>query len=49
MMSMEISEGKAMGAEVVPGNDEELERALADACCGKGAGLIWEMTEAYPD
>ena len=29
MTSMELSEGRGMGAGTVPGNDEKMERALA--------------------
>ena len=36
MMSMDISEGMGMGAETVPGNDEETERAVADKDNAKG-------------
>ena len=46
MTSMEISEGSGMGAETVPGNDEEVERAVVDKGNGKGE-LIWEITETY--
>ena len=40
MMSMEISEGRGMGEEVVSGG-EEVERAVADT--GKSKGDFWEM------
>ena len=35
------------GTEAVPGNDEEVDRAVGDTGNGKG-GLIWEMTVPYP-
>ena len=44
---MEISEGTGMGAEAVPGNDDEVERAEADTVNSKG-GLISEIMVAYP-
>ena len=45
---MEISEGRGMKAEAVPGNNEEEGRSVADT--GNGSGrLVWEMTVAYPD
>ena len=39
---------RRMGAEAVPGNEEEVERAVAVTGNGKG-GLIWEITLVYPD
>ena len=36
MTSLEISEGRGMRAEKVSGNDEEMERAVADTDNGKG-------------
>ena len=40
MTSMEIAEGRELGAEAVPGNDEEVETAVADRGYGQGRGLI---------
>ena len=40
-MSIEISVGRQKGAEAVSGNDEEVERAVADTGNGK-RDLIWK-------
>ena len=48
MTSMKISEGREMGADTVPGNDEEVERVVADTGNSKG-GPIGEIIMAYQD